>query len=300
MGMKATPKTTTDRQGRGRTLNSRTPLDERHWEYLAEIIVGKSEPTHTRLVALSPRLGRTFGDYEENFDVDRLCNLPKRKWATQEKADLLDCYSGRVAALSRLKADIELAQDAKLEGFCPLCGVAKAEEFDHYAPKESFPHVAVHALNLVPCCGRCNRVKSKAWLDEDGERRVLHFYLDDIPAAQFLFAEISWEFVGNTPIPRAKYRLERPKRYNKGKFSLIERHFATMKLLSHYRKNTHQTVSELVRGVKLSRPKTAAIVDGLLENFTVDNGCIFGESHWKVALAHALKGDANFFALVAA
>ena len=44
-------------------------------------------------------------------------------------------------------------------GLCPLCADRTADTLDHHLPKRSFPSLAVAPANLIPACGKCNKVK---------------------------------------------------------------------------------------------------------------------------------------------
>lgn len=277
-------------------MKGRPYLQDDHWMHLQLIIDGKREPTRTQLSTLARRLGARFGEYEDYFDSARLAQLPRHTWKEAERDALLHCYDTPSTALSSLKTQIQLVQQDCLRNICPYCGVGLSDEFDHYAPKESFPHVAVHAMNLVPCCGRCNKTKSKAWLNADGERTVLHYYLDGIPDKPFLFASLSWSLSPAGRVPRATFQLERPKNYSKVKFALIERHYERMKLLLHYRGHAHRGFIDIRRCVRLFEPKTASQVAKLTHRYVDSLENDFGGGHWLCALGRALADDSEFAA----
>lgn len=276
-------------------MRPRIPLDGGYLDYFEGITACKAEDLNERLGKLQAKVELAYESYEDNYDSNTLEDFVSAKWKSQQHKDLLACYSGKSKGLSKLKRDIQEAQPVEYEEFCPLCGVATAEEFDHYIPKEDFPEVAVHALNLVPCCGRCNRKKSNKWLNEHGQRRVLHFYTDKLPDEKFLFATINWKTRGAQLIPYAEFELIRPKGFGKDAFSLIERHFETMELFDRYRRHTMNCVSELIRSmVQPGQAKTTAVVNRWLKWYAKRNSDRLGKNHWKVAIAEALIGDANF------
>lgn len=276
-------------------MKSRTSLSSGYLEYFEDIVACKADDLNVRLRKLRSKVESAYDSYKDNYDARCLENFEAGKWTPQQKEDLLACYSGKSKALSRLKRDIQEVQPLEYEEFCPLCGVATAEEFDHYIPKEDFPSVAVHALNLVPCCGRCNRKKSNKWLDSDGNRRVIHFYTDKLPEEKFLFATLNWKMRGTQMIPYADLQLVRPKGFSKSAFALIERHFEAMELFDRYRRHTTNCVSELVRSMRQSsRAKTTPVVNTWLSSYVNTTSRYLGKNYWKVVIAEALKGDANF------
>lgn len=279
-------------------MRGRAPLQDKHVTYLLLIHDSKRGDIRTRLDAIENEWVTNFEAYEAKFTVVDLATLPKPVWVQDAKDALLHCYNSSTAALSELKAGILAAQHVDVKGLCPYCGVGTTEEFDHYVPKENFPHLAIHALNLVPCCGRCNKKKSKLWL-EANQRQILHFYLDALPTEQFLFATVSWRNTSAGLVPTATYSLQCPVGFPNADFALIERHFTKLELSHQYRKNTPRAYTDLRKVARIARPKYSetAIKDALTvwanETFAEE-----GFGSWRAALALALAQDVYFLALM--
>lgn len=279
-------------------MKGRTPLVDEHVPFLLLIHDAKRDPVRLQLDSIQQAWVTHFDEYEAHFNVANLGALPQPNWQTDEKKALLHCYNSSTGALSELKEKILEAQHSDVQGLCPYCGVGTTEEFDHYAPKEEFPHVAIHALNLVPCCGRCNRKKSKLWL-KGNKRQIVHYYLDGLPGEQFVFASVAWKNTTAGLLPTATYSLVCPHRFDAQAFALIERHFTNMELLLHYRRNTPRAYTDIRKVAKIARPKKSkpAITDALLawadETFDEE-----GFGSWRAALAIALSSDPQFLTLM--
>jgi hypothetical protein len=64
---------------------------------------------------------------------------------------------------------------------CPSCGEpGRPRTLDHYLPKDIFPELAVLLLNLTPMCDWCQGEKLTGYLTEDGQKRYIHPYFDDV------------------------------------------------------------------------------------------------------------------------
>lgn len=146
-----------------------------------------------------------------------------------DDSDALDhCYSSRTAPLDRLVAAIRRSQSEFLRYLCPYCLIDRSTEVDHYLPRNIFPEYAVHSENLIPICDTCNRSKS-AKLSLSATRNFLHFYLDPIPAARFLFARVNW--MAQTPI--VEFRIDGTN-LDAPTTAALERHFSSLRLLERY------------------------------------------------------------------
>ncbi|MBN4864789.1 MULTISPECIES: hypothetical protein [Providencia] len=64
---------------------------------------------------------------------------------------------------------------------CPSCGEAgRPRTLDHYLPKDIFPELSVLLLNLTPMCDWCQGEKLTDYVTEDGQKRYIHPYFDDV------------------------------------------------------------------------------------------------------------------------
>lgn len=72
---------------------------------------------------------------------------------------------------------------------CPLCGQRTVFQLDHYLPISGFPVYGVTAINLVPACSDCNKLKLAHIPTTPGEQ-TLHPYFDDIEQERWLYATV--------------------------------------------------------------------------------------------------------------
>ena len=57
---------------------------------------------------------------------------------------------------------VRVFQEENNDQVCPFCdGEMDGAEVDHWLPKSVYPALSCHPENLVPACGRCNRLKGK-------------------------------------------------------------------------------------------------------------------------------------------
>tara|TARA_B100000700_G_C15061672_1_gene866346 strand:+ start:1121 stop:1978 length:858 start_codon:yes stop_codon:yes gene_type:complete len=69
---------------------------------------------------------------------------------------------------------------------CPSCGEpGRPRTLDHYLPKKVFPELSVMLLNLTPMCDWCQGEKLTDYITEDGRRRYIHPYFDDVDRPLF-------------------------------------------------------------------------------------------------------------------
>ncbi|QJQ95438.1 MULTISPECIES: hypothetical protein [Halomonadaceae] len=65
--------------------------------------------------------------------------------------------------------------------FCPSCGESGTPTtLDHYLPKTEFPEFSVLLHNLTPMCTICQEEKGTEWVTDEGGKKFLHPYYDDI------------------------------------------------------------------------------------------------------------------------
>lgn len=72
---------------------------------------------------------------------------------------------------------------------CPLCGQRTVSTLDHYLPQSGHPALVVTAINLVPACSDCNKIKL-AKLANCEVDQTLHPYFDSIDHDRWLFATV--------------------------------------------------------------------------------------------------------------
>jgi len=210
---------------------------------------------------------------------------------------LRSCYDGATKSLNALKKEIKDVQPLRLLKYCPMCGTTSPSTFDHYLPAVRFPEFAVHGLNLIPCCAKCNSTKDDDWLTTTGQRQYLHAYLDDIPNFIFLAATLHVSPTLNGV--GATFSLQKPHAINQTKWELIETHFNRLRLLERYNELSNDEIGEIIASCKSYIAAGGLDVRQFLNNQAVDYANVHGENHWLAVLMSALASHADLLTWVA-
>ncbi|MGX7632596.1 HNH endonuclease [Bacillus thuringiensis] len=218
-------------------------------------------------------------DYSENMDV---------------KNHLLSCY-GKNVTLNNLKVDITKKQELYYQAKCPYCGLNSQGSFDHYLPKEDYPDFAVLALNLIPCCEKCNSIKGERWKANNGDRLFINYYYDFIPQDKYLFAEISF----NKPsiAPTVSYKIVNNEKIDSLTFKIIESHYNKLNLCSRFESHANDEISNFFNETKLAAQEG---VDKETQKRTLirkikTNTDRAGRNNWLVSLYEAILESSDFF-----
>jgi len=181
--------------------------------------------------------------------------------------------------------------------YCPYCGTTSNETHDHYLPGARFPEFSVNALNLLPCCFRCNAIKDDDWLDAQGHRRYLHFLLDPIPQVDFLRAEL---FV-LPPLTGvgARFHLERSG-MGADDWRLISNHFDRLHLIERYNESASDEIAEMLEDAAYFLAEGEHDARAFLRRQSQSAERIFGRNHWRAVLLRGLVGHADLDAWIAA
>jgi hypothetical protein len=162
---------------------ARLPLPPTYITYFIAIRDAKRIPEEDRGTAKDHRriltqsyqeIERRYASFEEAVDTRGLEAIGRSNEMQLTAASLRSCYDGETKRLRELKDSIAEVQGLRVLKYCPLCGITSVATHDHYLPATLFPEFAVHPLNLVPCCLKCNSTKGDDWLNEDGNRLYLH------------------------------------------------------------------------------------------------------------------------------
>lgn len=268
-----------------------------HEGYFSQIVDAKKDAVKKQpnlakqcLNGLKLDIAQHYAHYLAKFNADDLVAINASTYVDFEKRSLISAYENEGAVLAGLKAFIKALQPTDLQGTCPYCGISTPESFDHYLPKEDFPEYAVLALNLIPCCIACNGKKGTYWR-ENAQRKIINFYRDDLPSETFLFAKAS--MVRNVVVP--KFSIKNNGAIDHRLFAIIEGHFARLNLLSRYKKESNDEITNVVESVTSHCRSTDLdiIREGLGRN--VDSiARRMGPNYWKVALMRALSECDDF------
>lgn len=212
-------------------------------------------------------------------------------------AELRGCYGGKTNSLLDLKKAIKDRQSKRQLKYCPYCGTTTNETHDHYLPGARFPEFAVNALNLVPCCFRCNTIKDDDWLDAAGRRRYLHFYVDEVPDVDFLRVEL---FVLPPLVGvGARFRVEQAG-MNDGSWRLIRSHFDRLHLIDRYNESANDEIAEMLEDAANFLAEGGDSATAFLHRQSQSARQIFGRNNWRAVLLRALGDHPGLEAWIAA
>jgi len=203
------------------------------------------------------------------------------------KEALISCYEGNSKAMKSLRNRIFTLNPVPR---CPYCdGLDTAATLDHFLPKGKYPQYAVFALNLIPCCWPCNKIK----LEQEGG---LNFYYDTDAIEKWtripcLSAKINFtEFYGEDKmhIPVMEFNFLPPskallKAFGKGTCGKIRSHYNQLGLLEKFSKKAITHVANFIVKVQRGTANKDALHDSI-----VDQADIEGVNHWEVVLNQCL------------
>lgn len=259
-----------------------------HWHN--KIVNGKrNAQIKNNLLSMRRDVGTQYRKFFHAAINNELESVATVNWGANQKVSLRSCYKNRSVVLNDLLASIEFAQRSGTFSKCPYCGITRPSSHDHYLPAEMFPEFSVHALNLIPCCADCNSSKGKKWL-KNSTRCFIYFYLDDLPEAQFLCAEVSSKNGGFG----ASFFLKRPKLVPPKTWMIIESHFAELNLLKRYEKESSDEISSIFETCKAHVMDGGQSAQGLLSQLADGEAEKFGASHWRVVLMRELITSKEF------
>lgn len=172
------------------------------------------------------------------------------------KEDMEYLYTERFV---KSKKDAYYAAIMKDVMLCPFCGQpfgTGLKQLDHFLPKALFPVYAVSPINLVPCCGRCNNLKS-AYAPKDKFTQIIHPYYDDYNDKEiWIKAKLEEYKVGKEVQFRFTFFCSFPKNWTEEKREKAKSHFSLFHLEKRFSEAAIQVFMhcrELVKRVTFAR-----------------------------------------------
>jgi 5-methylcytosine-specific restriction endonuclease McrA len=270
-----------------------SPVEAGELEVLEAVIEAKRGARRGRLRHLLPTLKERYAEYAEN--TSRLARLTPSTLGRIRHNDCIHCYSRSTAPLGQLRRTVIDALPLGRDFYCQYCLLSEWDALDHYVPKEQFPEFSILSRNLVPCCGKCNRLKGDDW-PARGDPRILNLYYDDFPDEQYLVATIDMAADG---IPTISFTLRRPARVTLSKFRRLQSHFERLELLQRYIDASVTAVGEYRRTLAAHGFRTGAEVAAHLQEEAEGLEDHHGRNYWKAVLTSGLTAAPGFLALVA-
>lgn len=267
------------------------PADPSYLNRYIAIRDRKRKPTRENLTAAHALIEGRYLAYAQAIDRGTLASLKSHAQALLISDTLRACYDGATQPLKQLKQAIKDAQPRRLLKYCPMCGTTLPGTFDHYMPAVKFPEFAVHPLNLVPCCAKCNSTKDADWLSVAGKRQFLHSYTDPVPDLQFV--EVTFhEIVGFKGVG-ANFSLTRPRGLIDEFWNLISSHFQRLKLIDRYDELGNDEVAEILKDCRIHLDSGGQDIRVFLSGRAEDRRSVYGRNHWIAVLMDSMAKHVN-------
>lgn len=267
--------------------------------YLARYVAirdKKQNPIRAALVGAHALIESRYEAYTDAVDQGALAGVQIHAQVLALSASLRACYNGPTRPLKDLKQAIRDAQPKRLLKYCPMCGTTLPGTFDHYMPAVRFPEFAVHPLNLVPCCAKCNSIKDDDWLSAAGARQFLHAYTDQVPELELVHVTLcthpAFDGVG------ANFSLQRPAQIADELWNLIDSHFRRLKLIERYDDRGNDEIGEILADCGAHLSAGGADVRNFLRGRAADRRAVYGTNHWIAVLMQAMSEHPNLDAWV--
>lgn len=243
------------------------------------------------LIAVHAFIEERYLTLAEAVADDSLSEMKVDARAAPIREVLRACYDGSTQPLRDLKKAIVDAQPKRLMKYCPMCGTTLHSTFDHYLPAVRFPEFAVHPLNLVPCCSKCNSTKDDDWLSASGRRQYLHAYSDELPDRQFVTVSLH-EQDGLSGVG-ATFSLVKPHGVPAGTWELIKSHFERLHLLDRYDEQGNDEIAEILSDCGTFVETGGGDVREFLSALAKDRRAVYGRNHWRAVLMESLSVHEN-------
>ncbi|HEL4846210.1 MULTISPECIES: hypothetical protein [Stenotrophomonas] len=182
--------------------------------------------------------------------------------------------------LKTLRADLKLLAD-----YCPYCGFAPISDLDHHLQRSRFKLLSIFALNLVPCCGPCNRGKRKIPSIESGEHQ-LHTYLESVTQLDFLRASASID--PDTGALSVVYSIEQCNGMSEELYARLNCHLEEFNLHEKYKKQVNIHLAEQIAGLRGTFKRGAHLLQEFLVETAEAHKENFGTNDWRTALFRGL------------
>ncbi len=168
---------------------------------------------------------------------------------------------------------------------CPYCGEGRIEELDHYLPKETYAEYTIYPRNLIPICSKCNKKKSKKFLDKRSERKFINYYYDEIDKIDFLEIKIDYDVIDIKNSLIAKYYLNFKGITDLKMITIIKNHFENLDLLNRYKEYASTELShiyDMLSNQSCRDPvKLKVIAIGIIEGEKNTQFKYFGRNDWR-------------------
>lgn len=227
-----------------------------------------------------------FREYDEKFDHDKQEELEEVVYTEQQTKDLKSLYKYDLEPFAILNIDLSKDENGRLQPYCPLCDMEGISSFDHILPQSKFPEFSDHPRNLIRSCQKCNGKKSANW-KEEGKRRYLNLYIDEMPTEQFLFADVEIDAESDTLA--VEFKVDNRNGIEVDMYRKVSNHFADLEICSRYDEGACEVISSLQDDVVNNLDQGISKEDikaGILNKCRREQGR-YGVNYWRAILKKA-------------
>lgn len=224
-----------------------------------------------------------------NFRIERINNEDKEKF--------LKIYTDKLRNKNlNVRKYYNKILSLTSDGLCVYCGQETANTLDHFMPKAHYWTLAVTPTNLLPSCGRCNKLKSDKIIVEPCE--VLYNpYFEDINQYEWLIGilehtvltePLTMRFVINTNAVNDQLKIKRLINY----FSV----FRLNELYSIYASQKLRRMTDLhKKKIVKFFPEVDVAMEKIREELDENIELKENISIWEMALYKAIRNDTWYF-----
>jgi hypothetical protein len=194
-----------------------------------------------RLANIRVNIEAAYNLYNQAFNINYLQNLTAGPQFITYTSDLHSLYSYGSKTIRELKKHVDEIQEYFLSNVCQNCTINSVNSMDHVLGQAQFPEFCVHPHNLFPSCTECNNYKSASFV-QNGSRRFLNLYCDELPTVQYLFLDI---FINGNGDLDYKFIVENRNNIHAELFALIYNHFTELNLFKRMKLHSIKFYNEL-------------------------------------------------------
>lgn len=275
-----------------------TPYITRHRDIVDakhNTIKGEVNKAKQNLLGLDSEVASRYSDFELAVQNNQLFSFAENSSLKIYKEDLLSCYNGYTKKVDEIFNLIKSVQVPGALRKCPYCGITIPKTHDHYLPETKFPELAVHALNLIPCCSNCNQTKNNNWKNST-HRTFIYFYSDKIPADRFINVQLYFSSQGNTV--GAKFSIQKPSNVSDEDWNIVSSHYENLGLINNYNEIVNDEITEIFYTCLSHISNGGVNINNFIHGLVSHEEKTYGSNHWRVILMNALARSPRFKQIV--
>lgn len=255
----------------------------------------KDDPDYKkRMTGREATISAQFSEYNNRIQANTLEAMTQIALTENEKRDYLRLYRYEDKCFQNLEEELSKDENGHEYPYCPLCDIGEYHSFDHILPKGIFPVLCDHPKNLMRSCTTCNGYKSEIWL-EDGKRKYLDLYIDDLPNIQMLFVKLGLE----GDVVTYEYYVSDMNRPDPEIFRMYKNSFEKFMLAKRYKRQTNEEITNMVcsmkDSIKLFHASDSQLLNSILVSAT-EMQVRHGFNYWRAILKLAFYNDKKMFA----